>query len=333
MKLSLKKNPRRALGIGLGLGMAGTLALAFRYGLRRLPRRPIPEDHSPAIFARRLATTNCGEMVYHISGAGEPVVFLHGMYPGASSFEWSRVYPSFVLHREVIAADLIGFGESERPATHMSASDYAQSLADFLAEVSPGRPPVVVASGLTASLALLAASRHPERLRSLALFMPMIPRAVAPWASRRLSLSARIPPLAGWLYDLSIARDPFLNAWAARFGFVDPARQDPEVIRNLAVCAQQSGARHALLNVLQGGLRFDLIPRLPSIPHPVILLNPESAPGFRSEDVDTLAQHLPAAATVPLPRCAALSALESPALLESALEPLLRGPTTNSKLA
>ncbi len=325
MKFQFSKKKQQALGIGVGVGLAGAFALAFRYGLRRNQRVPLPEDLSPAIFARRLAPTSHGEMIYHISGSGDPVVFLHGMYPGASSFEWSRVYPGFVMDREVIAADLIGFGESERPSERMDASDYAESLADFLIEVCGGRPPVVIASGLTASIALITASRHPERIKSLGLFMPIDGRLGTPWASRRLAVAAHIPPVASFLYDFSIAREPFLRIWLSRFGYADQNRADEEVVRNLAVCAQQPGARHAMLNVLRRGVSTDLTSRIPRVPHRVQILLPEAAPTATLEFGASLAERLPSASAMLLPNCAALAPLENPEALTSSLTPLILG--------
>ena len=77
-----KRKP--ALGIGIGVSLVGAVALAARYGFRRAPRERIPDDISPAIFATRVTETIFGEMIYHISGSGDPVVFLHGIYLGAS---------------------------------------------------------------------------------------------------------------------------------------------------------------------------------------------------------------------------------------------------------
>ena len=73
-----KRKP--ALGIGIGVGVLGALALAVRYGMNRAVREPIPDAISPAIFATRVARTNFGEMIYHVSGSGEPLVFLHGVF-------------------------------------------------------------------------------------------------------------------------------------------------------------------------------------------------------------------------------------------------------------
>jgi pimeloyl-ACP methyl ester carboxylesterase len=327
MKFRLSRGKRQVLGIGLGVAFAGAFALATRYGLRRGGRVVIPEGFSPAIFARRLASTSHGEMVYQISGAGEPLVFLHGVYPGASSFEWSRVYPRFVLSREVLAADLVGFGESERPASVMDASDHAESLADFLLEACSGRPPVIVASGRTAALALLLASRHPERVDRLVLVVPQLERGAPRWATRGLALGARLPLLGSFLYDFFIAREPFLRAWVARFGYADASGAGEDVPRMLAACAQQSGASHAALNALRGGLHVDVSARLDRVPHPVSVLAGQGDPSFgQLSRLQRVRFHV-------LPPCGELAALEVPDGVAAALAGVLENPGAASGAA
>ena len=49
-------------------------------------------------------------------GEGRPVLLLHGIYPGASSFEWRHVAPALAERHRVVAVDLLGFGRSDRPA-------------------------------------------------------------------------------------------------------------------------------------------------------------------------------------------------------------------------
>ncbi len=132
-----KRKP--ALGIGIGVSLLGAVALATRYGFRRAPRERIPDDISPAIFATRVTETIFGEMIYHISGSGDPVVFLHGIYLGASSYEWSKVYPHFTFGHEVIVPDLIGFGESERPGVNYGCDGLRGK---------PGRIPYGIPAGI-----------------------------------------------------------------------------------------------------------------------------------------------------------------------------------------
>lgn len=318
----ISRKRHKALGIGLGVGLAGAVALAFRYGLRRTARVPFPDDHSPAIFARRLAATSFGDMVYHISGSGEPVVFLHGVYPGASSFEWSKVYPRFVMEREVIAVDLLGFGESERPEGRLDASDYAESLAEFLLQTCAGRMPLLVASGRSAGMALLLASRHPERVGALALAVPQIARGRVPWAGPGLVMASRIPPLGRFLYRFSIAREPFIRAWLSRFGYADPTLAGADVARNLAVCAQQEGAAHAILNTLGGRFTPDISSRLDRVPQRTTVMATEGDPA-----ADFLMARLPNATCVGLPPCGELAPLEVCDSIADALGPLLGRPS------
>lgn len=302
---------RTGLGIGLGVGLAGALALGFRYGFRRVARQQIPDDFSPAIFARRLCATSYGDMVYHVSGSGRPLIFLHGLYPGASSYEWSRVYPGFVLGNEVIAADLIGFGESERPSAAIDADAHAGSLADLLLEACGGVPATVVASGLTSSLALLMVSRHPERVDRLILVNPRIPRPDTRWATVGLRAAAGIGPVGRFIYNATLAREHSLRAWAQRAGFAEPERLGDDVLRNLLICAQQPGAGHAILHLLRGGLASDIAPRLPRVPHPVTILRAVNGTG-EAGDIPLLADGLPVCRVVDIPACGLLAGLEIP---------------------
>jgi haloalkane dehalogenase len=314
-----------ALGIGIGVGLLGAVALAVRHGLRRTPREPIPDAISPAIFATRVAPTTHGEMIFHISGTGSPLVFLHGIYLGASSYEWSKVYPHFALEHEVIAADLIGFGESQRPDHTMDATDYAETLAEFLLETCPGRNPIVVASGLTAGIALLMASRHPERVSRLIVLLPTGLREVGKGRATGVATLARLPGLNRFVYRNYLSREQFLRGWLARFALGDPSRATDEMVHMLATCAQQPGAEHAFLGFLRGRLAFDIESRLSRVPHPVTLLWPDRAVGFPPSVGSEIASRLPAASLVPLPNCGILAALENPPLVTDAIQAELHG--------
>lgn len=300
------------VGIGIGVGLVGAVALAFRYGLRRAPREPIPDDISPAIFARRLASTSHGEIVYHVSGSGDPLVFLHGIYLGGSSYEWSKVYPRFTLGHEVIVPDLIGFGESERPNGAMDASDYAESLAEFLDETCGGRPATIVASGLTAGIALLLASRHPERVERLVTLLPTGLKESGKWRAVGMNALARLPAINRFVYQNYLSRPVFLRGWLQRFALGDPSRASEEMVHVLSTCARQSGAEHAIFGFLRGRLAFNIESRLGLVPHAVSILWPERAAGFPLQAGYEIARKLARARLIPLPDCGILAALEDP---------------------
>jgi len=318
-----KRKP--ALGIGIGVGLMGAVALALRYGLRRAPREPIPDDISPAIFATRVAETSRGEMIYHTSGTGEPLVFLHGIYLGASSYEWSKVYPHFTMGHEVIAPDLIGFGESERPGDPMDAVDYAETIAEFLLETCGGRKPILVASGLTAGIALLMASRHPERIERLIVLLPTGLKESGKWRAAGMVALVGLPGLNRFVYRNYLSRAPFIRGWLTKFALGDASRLTEEMVRALTTCAQQSGAEHAIFGFLRGRLAFDIESRLGRVPQAVTILWPDRAAGFPLTTGEAICRKLPRARLVPVPDCGILAALETPAVLTSILAAELDG--------
>jgi pimeloyl-ACP methyl ester carboxylesterase len=60
-------------------------------------------DAQRTIFLRRI-------------GAGVPLTLLHG-FP-SSSYDWARVSPRLAAHHALLMFDFLGFGASEKPATH-----------------------------------------------------------------------------------------------------------------------------------------------------------------------------------------------------------------------
>lgn len=318
-----KKKP--VLGIGIGVGVLGALALAFRYGMRRAGREPIPDAISPAIFATRVARTSFGEMIYHVSGSGTPLVFLHGVFLGASSYEWSRVYPRFVMGHEVIVPDIIGFGESERPSLRMDAGDYAAALAEFLQEVCQGPKPVVIASGLTAGISLLLAARHPELLSRLMVFLPTGLKEAGNWRAMGILALSGIPGLRRFVYRNYLARPPFIRAWLARFALANPESLTEEMVAILSTCAMQYGAEHAILGFLRGRMAFHLEHRLQDVSIPVHILWPDKASGFSPEGGLAICRKLPRASLEILSDCGILVALENPDRMEAAIAQYLEG--------
>jgi len=241
---------RKALGVGLGAGLLGAIALALRYGWRSTLRGIIPDAISPAVFATRVTDTSAGEIVYHTADSqfpGPPLLFLHGIFPGASSYEWSRIYPRFAETWRVLVPDMVGFGESQRPDPAPSAEEQVRSLAEFLDTVVPREQAVIVASGLSANIALLFASRHPEKAARLILWMPDIALGKAN-PSRGWHRLGWFPRLARMVYRHQLATEAFLRAWMLRSGFIaeDPALE--ETLSVVTSTAQQYGAEHSFLS-------------------------------------------------------------------------------------
>ena len=328
MKMFRKEN-KKLVGVGLGAGLAGALLFAFKYAFRPAGKSPLPESISPAIFATKVLHTTLGHVIYHEAGSGQPLLFIHSACLGGSSFEWSKVYPEFAGRFRVLAPDLIGFGESQRPAARIAAADYARMLAEFIRATCGGdQTPIVVASGLGAGFCVYLASQHPELVSRLILHMPTGTREFGFGRLRRSTrVAAHMESLHRFLYRNYQSTREAVRNWLAA-GFVDANRLTDEVVEVFTTCAQQSGAEYAIRNLHSGRLDFDLESRMSLLKAPVTLVW-GSEPGQPSLEFGERLQGAAAHCNlVVIPRVGAFAPLEDPAAIAATLgeqlDPTLR---------
>jgi haloalkane dehalogenase len=263
---------KKSLGMGLGAGLLGAAVVALRARMRTVPQPSLPDIISPSVFARRVQRTTRGQIVYHASGEGDPLVFLHDFFPGAASYEWSKVYPHFAATHRVLAPDWIGFGESERPDRPLRAEDYARCLHEFCRATCGGRRPVIVASGLGAAMACLASAQHPEFASRLILFHPAGTRRwIDSWAPAPVRVATWTRSGRRWLYDNYMAPPSRLERWlnARRSSSCDFDLS--EAVAVFASFARQYGAGLAIARILSGRFQSVELPRLEEVCLPVTL--------------------------------------------------------------
>jgi pimeloyl-ACP methyl ester carboxylesterase len=321
MKSSWKGKP--LWGFGIGIGFLGAVAIALRHRARPLPG-PLPDEVSPAIFASRVTHTRHGQLLHHTSGSGTPLLFLHGIYAGASSYEWSKVYPRFVMSHQVLAADLLGFGESARLRQPADCDAHVETLHALIQEHPPSA--VVVASGASCLLALLLAARHPDRVSRLILLMP------TSVSLRRQAKALGLPgfgapaPWSALAYRHKTSRPAAVRQRLARWGFSDPTRINGEHVSIMGSCAAQYGAQHAVVSFrsIQQGLRNAAL-RAVDVRCAVEILWPADAKEFPRDEAATLLRAMPQASIRDLPAVSILAALEDPALVEREIRHCLEG--------
>lgn len=125
-----------------------------------------------------------GDLTLHlaVAGEGEPVLLVHG-WP-EHWYAWRDVIVPLAESREVIAADLRGFGWSEIAWQGLDVRTMAGDLARVIADLEHDRVPIV-AHDFGAAVAFELAARHPELVERL-----VVVGAAPPWAPRSASMPA-----------------------------------------------------------------------------------------------------------------------------------------------
>lgn len=122
---------------------------------------------------RSIMLANGHKVNYVHQGLGEPVVLVHGL--AASLHDWDDLLPELSQADYAgYALDLLGHGESEKPAaTH----DYSVegAYADFAAWIDSlnlPKPFILVGHSLGAGLSMLYAYRNPAHVKALVIINP-----------------------------------------------------------------------------------------------------------------------------------------------------------------
>ncbi|MBA2704238.1 MAG: alpha/beta fold hydrolase [Blastocatellia bacterium] len=256
-------------------GGAGVAALAaVNASIQRNASEP---DDSALGGDARFYNWKHGRVFYKTSGAehaGPPLVFVHGVGAGASSFMWRKNFDDLAKDFRVYAFDLLGFGFSEKPATAAYSADlYVELIADFLRDVS-GYPANVIASSLGAAYAIRVADEHPELVRALILNAP----TGADTLNRRPGMAGAAfygllqSPVLGTSFYNVMASERSIRDYARNNLFYDHQRVTDRLVTNFYATSHQPGAQHAIAAFLSGYLNTETRAPFARLTQPVILV-------------------------------------------------------------
>lgn len=256
-------------------GGAGVAALAaLNAAIRRNASEP---DDSALGGEAHFFRWKHGRVFYKTAGAenpGLPLVFIHGVGAGASSFMWRKNFDDLARDFRVYALDLLGFGFSDKPAAASYSADlYVELITDFIREVS-GYPANVIASSLGAAYAIRVADEHPELINSLVLNGP----AGADALNRRPGMAGAAfygllqSPVLGTSFYNVMASERSIRDYARDNLFYDHRRVTDRLVANLYATSHQSGAQHAIAAFLSGYLNTDTQSPFSRLTQPIVLV-------------------------------------------------------------
>ena len=104
-------------------------------------------------------------------GSGAPIVFIHGN--PTSSYLWRDVFRPLRGRGRLLALDLIGYGDSSKPDIEYSLENQ-QRYVDAWFDALDLRDVTLVLQDYGSAFGLDWASRHPDRVRAVAFFEPVL---------------------------------------------------------------------------------------------------------------------------------------------------------------
>jgi len=256
-------------------GSAGVAALA---AVNASIQRRVPEPDDSALGGdAKLFTWKYGRIFYKEAGLnnpGLPIVFIHGIGAGTSSFMWRKNFDELAKEFRVFAFDLLGFGFSDKPpAAPYSADLYVELISDFIREVAGGRANIV-ASSLGASYAVRVADEHPELINALILNAPAgyDTMNTRPGMTGAAFYGLLQSPVLGTSFYNVMASERSIRDYARRTLFYDYRRVTDRLVAHLYATSHQAGAQHAIAAFMSGYLNCDMSGPFSRLAQPIILV-------------------------------------------------------------
>ncbi len=277
--------------LAAGAGVTGALA-ALNRGLRggRLPDNALGGTLRPWTWR--------GYEVFATEAGGGPLILLvHGIYAGASSYEFRKLFPLLAERHRVVAIDLLGCGLSARPNLNYSAELFTEQIVDALNEFGT-EPTTLIGSSLGGAFAIRAAARANDRVKHLVVFCPTGLGGVLdePPKGAQLAVAATFrSPLLGEALFNALASRPSLRWFLEHQSYASKDSVTPEIVDHYYAVTHQSGARYVPAHFVGGLLNCNVARDLPFVEAPTLIgwgeQTPSVSPLANAGEFLKLAQH------------------------------------------
>jgi len=184
------------------------------------------------------------KLYYYEEGKGPPLLLIHGF--GASTYTWRHVAPELAKSYRVIAVDLKGFGQSDKPFDgRYSVYDQAELLAQLI-EDKDLRDLTLVGHSFGGGVALLLALEADQRLDGRITRLVLLDSIAYP---QNIPVFFRLldVPLVSQLGVRMVP--PSVQARVAlQIAYFDDSKIDPEEVELYAAPLKTAAGKHAIIH-------------------------------------------------------------------------------------
>lgn len=209
-----------------------------------------------------------GQVTVVRRGKGRPTLLLHGIPLSVTT--WRHLLDPLAAGREVIAVDLRGYGESDKPAdADYSPAGQAAMLAELLD--ATGLSDVdIVGSSYGCAVALTLAATKPSRVGKLVLINPVC----YPGGPHDLERLSRIKLVAAVAKPVlrTAALGKRLLASRLRASYADPTQATPELVDGYYRQLLRKSGERSYLASLRALRQDDLVALLPRVHHQTLVI-------------------------------------------------------------
>lgn len=214
----------------------------------------------------RFFVWNGHRIALHEAGTGPTVLLIHSINAAASAHEMRNPFRILAETHHVVAIDLLGFGDSDRPQQLYTADIYVALIRDVVRSFA--QPVSVIAVSLSSAYVLAAAAQEPDLFTQITVICPTGLEDLVVPAQPGIAYHLLAGPMGAAIFQALVSRrsmDYFLGSMT--YANVDACDR---TMRDMYYrTGHQPGARWAPICFVTGLLNCDLRPLIRQITVPV----------------------------------------------------------------
>ena len=219
-----------------------------------------------------------GILAYYTDGEGPPLIMIHSLTPGSSSYQMEVIYNKYRMNRTVYALDLLGYGLSERPDIVYSPDLYMRHINEFASMIKTKhhQAPDIIAFGLSTEYTVALADENPDLFNKLILISPTglenDVNSIKFEFNRAALLFFRLPIVGQGVFNL-ITSKPVLKQYLANRIFVESRNMSYIMLQQYYHTTHVNGAKNAPSFFVAGELVVnDLFQKYLNIKTPTMII-------------------------------------------------------------
>lgn len=230
-----------------------------------------------------------GEIRYTQKGNGVPILLLHDLTAGSSSYEFHKIVDQLSKNHEVYTIDFLGYGLSDKPNMTYTNYLYVQLVIDFIKNVIRHKTDII-ASGDSVPIAVMACHNDPEVFNRLIFINPQNLYNLNQIPSKHtklMKLLLETPILGTFIFNLLTCRTMFEKDFENQY-FFDRQKIKEEYINSYMEASHLTdyNSKFTFASYIGKYMNANIIHPLKEINHSIFIIG-----GAEKEDNDTILEN------------------------------------------
>lgn len=226
-----------------------------------------------------------GKIRYQKKGKGTPLLFIHDLTIGSSSYEFHRLINNLTEKNEIYTIDLLGYGLSDKPSMTYTNNLYEQLINDFIKNVI-GKKTSVVATGESVPFVIMACHKNPEIINKIICINPQslyLQNQIPSKQTSLLKIFIEAPIVGTFIYHILSNRTSIEKTFQKQY-FFHPEEIREKYIFNYLEAAHVGGyhAKYTFASYAGKYMNMNILYELKGINNSILMIG-----GEEEEDIKT----------------------------------------------